>query len=66
MMSLHTVGCYNAVVLNLWYASSFPVHIRKASLIRFCVIIRSCVMLMLLIRLWVILILSTFEQITFF
>jgi len=35
-------------------------HIWKALLIRFCVIIRSCVMLMLLIRLFAILILSTF------
>jgi len=37
-------------------------HIRKALLIRFCVIIPSYVML---IRLCAILILSTFEQITF-
>ena len=41
-------------------------HIRKALLIRSCDIIRSCVMLMLLIRLFVILILGTFEKITFF
>jgi len=62
-----------AMVLKLWYASAFQVareqlscHIRKALLIRFCVIIRLCVMLMLLIHLCAILILSTFEQITFF
>ena len=44
----------------------FSCHIQKALLIRFCVIICSCVMLMLLIRLCAIFILSTFEQITFF
>ena len=36
-------------------------HIRKALLIRFCVIIHSCVMLILLICLFAILILSTLE-----
>ena len=56
--------CFRSVVLKLWYARAFKVvreqlscHIRKALLIRFCVIIRSCVML---IRLFAILILSTF------
>ena len=56
-----------AVVLKLWYVRAVHVlrehlscHIRKALLIRFCVIIRSCVMLMLRIRLIAILILSTF------
>jgi len=65
--------CSTTVVLKLWYARAFQVvreqlscHIRKALLIRFCVIIRPCVMLMLLIRLRAIFILSTFEQITFF
>jgi len=63
----------NPVVLKLWYARAFQVvreqlscHIRKALVIRFCVKFRSCVMLMLLIRLCAILNLSTFEQITFF
>jgi len=66
-------GFSKPVVLKLWYARAFQVvreqlscHIRKASLIRFCVIIRSCVTVMLLIRLFAILILSSFEQITFF
>jgi len=61
------------VVLKLWYARAFQVvreqyscHIRKALLIRFCVTIRSCGVLMLLIRSCAILILSTFEQIMFF
>jgi len=37
-------------------------HIRKALLIRFCVIIHSCVMIMLLIRLCAILILSALSK----
>jgi len=44
-------------------AAFLSYDIRKALLTRFCVIIRSCVML---IRLFAILILSTFEQIKLF